>query len=204
MMGQKSGPAGLGQAVFLVPLLVGLDGKKKMSQSLDNYIAISDGPGDMYGKTMSIPDTLLADYFELLTDVPDDEIAAIRHDIENRTRNPMEHKSRLARDIVAQFHGEAAADSASAQFTRVFSRGEQPDSVPEYAIHFANEVEQADIIALLTASGVVSSKAEARRLVQQGAVEADGSRVSDLKWPVRRGTVLRVGKHRFLRLVAPN
>jgi tyrosyl-tRNA synthetase len=202
MMGQKSGPAGLGQAVFLVPLLVGLDGKKKMSQSLDNYVAISDGPDDMYGKTMSIPDTLLADYFELLTDVPDDEIATIKHDIETKTRNPMEHKSRLARDIVAQFHGEAAADSASAQFTRVFSRGEQPESVPEYAINFANEVEEADITALLTASGVVSSKAEARRLVQQGAVEADGSRVSELKWPVRRGTILRVGKHRFLRLVA--
>src|SRR3990170_4961225 len=112
MLGQKAGPAGQGQAVFLVPLLVGLDGKQKMSQSLGNYIAIDDPAHDMYGKLMSIPDSLMLDYFELLTDVPDDELTAIRRSTEERTANPMDHKMRLARDIVSQFHGEAAAQGA--------------------------------------------------------------------------------------------
>ncbi len=201
MMGQKAGPAGLGQVVFLVPLLVGLDGKKKMSQSLDNYVSIEQAPNDMYGKLMSIPDTLIGDYFELLTDVPDGELAVIRVSIDQRSVNPMEQKRDLAHDIVGQFHGAAAADAAQAEFSRVFSAGEQPDEVPEHGVTFASEVETVDIPDLLVASGVVPSKGEARRLVQQGAVEADGARVVELRWPVRDGTVLRIGKHRFLRII---
>ena len=202
MMGQKAGPAGLGQAVFLVPLLVGLDGRKKMSQSLDNYVSIEQPPNDMYGKLMSIPDTLIGDYFELLTDVPDGDLVSIRASIDKRSANPMEHKRRLAHDIVGQFHGAAAADAAQAEFSRVFSAGAQPDEVAEYGISFTGDTETVDIPELLATSGVVPSKGEARRLVQQGAVEADGARVVELRWPVRNGTVLRVGKHRFLRIVA--
>jgi tyrosyl-tRNA synthetase len=201
MLGQKAGPAGLGQAVFLVPLLVGLDGKKKMSQSLDNYVAIDQEPNDMYGKLMSIPDTLIGDYFELLTDVPDDEVESIRESVEAKSVNPMEHKKRLALDIVEQFHGADAAGAAQTEFARVFSAHEQPDDVPEHAIRFSGDTENVDIPDVLVGSGVAPSKGEARRLVQQGAVEADGARVVDLRWPVRKGTVLRVGKHRFLRII---
>src|SRR3990172_3724838 len=104
MLGQKAGPAGQGQAVFLVPLLVGLDGKHKMSQSLGNYIAINEPPQEMYGKLMSIPDSLIMDYFELLTDVPESELFRIRQSLDQGSLNPMDTKMRLAWEIVSQFH----------------------------------------------------------------------------------------------------
>jgi len=199
--GLKAGPAGQGQAVFLVPLLVGLDGSRKMSQSLDNYVAINDPPNDMFGKIMSIPDHLIVDYFELLTDVSDEEIAAVRESIEHRTQNPMEHKLRLAREIVAQFHTPQAAWSAQAEFQRVFSAGEQPENVPEHVLDFTGDPMTVDIVDLLVDSGLAPSRSEARRLVTQGAVEADGARVTGLRWPLRPGTVIKAGKHRFLRVV---
>jgi len=189
------------QAIFLVPLLVGLDGNIKMSKSLGNYVALDDPPGEMYGKLMSIPDTLVADYFELLTDIPDEEVSYIRSSIEKKSQNPMEHKLRLAREIVAQFHGAPAAEEANAEFGRVFRAGEQPEEVPEYGIRFEGDVTTVDVVDVLAASTAAPSRTEARRLLQQGAVEADGSRVTDVRWPVRRGTILRVGKHRFLRIV---
>lgn len=200
-LGMRVGPAGVGQAVFLVPLLVGLDGVKKMSQSLDNYVAINDPADEMFGKIMSIPDHLIADYFELLTDVPDEEVAAIRQSVVGRTQNPMEHKLRLAHEIVAQFHSLEAADAAQAEFRRVFSAREQPEHVPEHALEFSDDLAQVDIVEVLVASGLAPSRSEARRLVAQGAVEANGVRVTGLRWEVRPGTVIRAGKHRFLRLV---
>ena len=136
-VGQKAGPAGEGQAVFLVPLLVGLDGVQKMSQSLGNFIAIDDPPHEMFGKLMSIPDSLIMDYFELLTDVPDGELAHIRNSIEKRTENPMDHKMRRAREIVAQFHSEDAAREAEEGFVRVFRKGELPEEgLPSVEIPF--------------------------------------------------------------------
>jgi tyrosyl-tRNA synthetase len=201
MLGQKAGPAALGQAVFLVPLLVGLDGTKKMSQSLDNYVSIDMEPHDMFGKLMSIPDTLLGDYFELLTDVSDEELSEIRGATKSGGVAARDLKMRLAGSIVGQFHGEKAANAAQAEFARVFSAGEQPEDVPEYPVDFGGKTELVvDVVGVLVGSGLASSKAEARRLVQQGAVEADGKRVVELRWPVRNGTVLRVGKHRFLRI----
>jgi len=207
MMGQKAGPAGQGQAVFLLPLLVGLDGKQKMSQSLGNYIAIDDPPHDMYGKLMSIPDSLMLDYFELLTDVPDDELTAIRRSIEERTANPMDHKMRLARDIVSQFHGEAAAQGAEEGFVRVFRKREAPEeAVREVtlssALMEAGEVLPDVLAAMLKELGAVSSVAEARRLLRQGAIEVDGVRITlGSAARLAPGSIIRVGKHRFLRIV---
>ncbi len=200
-LGKKSGPAGLGQAVFLVPLLVGLDGTKKMSQSLDNFVAIDDPPNEMFGKLMSIPDTLIADYFELLTDVPDSELERIKQAVVEGGARARDQKARLASDIVAQFHGEAAAEAAQQEFARVFSVGEQPADVAEYTVRLADEAMNIDLIGVVVESGAVQSKSEARRLIQQGAVEADGVRVTESQWPVRDGTLLRIGKHRFLRIV---
>jgi tyrosyl-tRNA synthetase len=200
-LGQKAGPSGQGQAVLLVPLLIGLDGQKKMSQSLDNYIAINDPPGEMFGKLMSIPDQLMAQYFELLTDVPDEELQYILKSLEERAANPMEHKLRLARATVSQFHGPAAAEEAEAEFLRVFRKRQTPEEVAEYAVSFNGEAAEVDVVEVLVASGLAPSKAEARRLLSQGAVDVDGERVSEARARVRAGAVLRAGKHRFLRIV---
>ncbi len=188
------------QAIFLVPLLVGTDGKDKMSKSVGNYIALEEPPSEMFGKVMSIPDHLIVDYFEFLTDIPDEEVASIRDSLANRSQNPRDHKLRLAHEIVAQFHSPDAAETAQAEFQRVFSAGEQPKEVPEHALEFTADPMTVDMIRLLTSSGLAPSRSEARRLLTQGAVEADGARVTDVLWPVRPGAIIRAGKHRFLRL----
>src|SRR3990172_2182772 len=186
------------QAIFLAPLLVGTDGRDKMSKSAGNYIALEDPPNEMFGKVMSIPDHLIADYFEYLTDIPDGDVAAIRESIEKRTANPMEHKLRLGREIVSQFHSPEAGEAAQAEFQRVFSAGEQPESVPEHALDFTSDPMTVDMIDLLVSSGLAASRTEARRLLTQGAVEVDGVRVMDNRWPVRPGSVLRPLQHPFL------
>jgi tyrosyl-tRNA synthetase len=226
--GQKVGPAGEGQAVLLVPLLVGLDGTQKMSQSLGNFIAIDDPPHDMYGKLMSIPDTLILDYFELLTDVPDGELADIRKSIEERSVNPMEHKMRLAREVVAQFHGWDAAEEANAGFERTFRKREGPGEPADFAFPFSATEYQSRLTPLyggppslsarplpsleaiptkfflpriLKDAGAVTSHSEAQRLIRQHAVEVDGRVVESQEAPLRDGSIIRVGKHRFLRIV---
>jgi tyrosyl-tRNA synthetase len=189
------------QAVFTVPLLVGTDGSVKMSKSVGNYVAVADPPSEMYGKLMSIADKLIVDYFELLTDTPDEEIAFIRKSIEQHAQNPMEHKMRLAREIVAQFHNEDAARDAESGFVNVFRKGEAPSDITEIPVAFIDEVATLDLNEFLTSAGVVKSRSEARRLLAQGAIEADGIRVADPQLTARRDTVIRVGKHRFLRII---
>lgn len=211
-IGMEVGPAGQGQAVLLVPLIPGLDGQRKMSQSFDNYIAIDTPPHDMYGKIMSLPDHLITTYFETLTDIPDDELAAISASIEARSDNPMEHKKRLARDIVAQFHSAAEAEDAETHFTQTFSEGDISDELTQDVP--ANQLPLAEddgaggggfkvkLPALLAGQGAAASASEARRLIQQRAVEIDGDVVTEPVAIVRIGSTLRVGKHRFLRIVA--
>jgi tyrosyl-tRNA synthetase (EC 6.1.1.1) len=121
------------QQVFLVPLLIGTDGSHKMSKSLDNHIGIDESPSEIYGKVMSIPDSLIIDYFELVTDVPDKEIADFKEQLKTRSANPMTLKKRLAHEIVLQFHGREYADKAEESFTQVFQRREMPEEIPEYA-----------------------------------------------------------------------
>lgn len=209
-LGMKVGPAGQGQAVLLVPLIPGLDGKRKMSQSFDNYIALDAPPHDMYGKIMSLPDHLIAQYFETLTDVPGDEVASIARAVEERAGNPMEHKKRLAREIVAQFHSPSDAAEAEAQFTKTFSEGEVSEDLtrevpagrlPLAEVNGADGVFKVKLPALLTAEGAAASASEARRLIQQRAVEIDGEVVTEVVAIVKIGTIVRIGKHRFLRIV---
>ncbi len=186
------------QAVFLVPLLVGTDGKIKMSKSIGNYIAVEDPPNEMYGKLMSIPDTLITDYFELLTDVPDEGLAVIRESVEKRTANPMEHKLRLAREVVAQFHGDDAAAEAGDGFVSTFRDRELPvEGVPEIVLAKGTH----SLPYIIHQSGLAPSRSEARRLVNSGAVEINGRQVSVHAWPLGPGDSIRVGKHRFLRIV---
>ncbi|HET9477406.1 MAG TPA: tyrosine--tRNA ligase [Dehalococcoidia bacterium] len=196
MFGQPS------QAIFLVPLLIGTDGKDKMSKSVGNYIALEEPPGEMFGKVMSIPDHLIVDYFDFLTDIPGEDVAAIRESLEKRAANPMTHKLRLAREIVAQFHSPESAEAAQSEFQRVFSDREQPGDVPEYAIKFEDDPMAVDLVDLLAASGLAASRSEARRLVSQGAVEVDGARATEARCSVRPGSIVRAGKHRFLRLIS--
>jgi len=188
------------QVVMLCPLLVGTDGKEKMSQSLGNYVSIVDPPNDMYGKTMSIPDHLLENWFELCTDVPMDEARALARS------NPYEAKKRLAWEIVRLYHSGKEADGAAEYFAHTFSQREQPVDAPEVAIPEELSLDGAVPLAALIASlGLAKSNGAARDLMKQGAVSLDGERVSDpftkMSPDDLRGKVLRVGKHHFRRIV---
>jgi tyrosyl-tRNA synthetase len=189
------------QAVFTVPLLVGTDGVK-MSKSQGNYVALDEPPHEMYGKLMSITDPLIGDYFALLTDMPDEEVAAIREAVAKGGTGARDAKIRLAREIVSRFHGEQAAEEADEEFRRVFSEHAAPDEAIVFAAEFngASHVE-INLLEVLVKSGVVGSNSDVRRLVSQGAVEVDGKRVGQTHVEVGKNTVIRVGKHRFLRIV---
>ena len=189
------------QAAFTVPLLVGTDGVK-MSKSQGNYVALNEPPREMYGKLMSITDPLVVDYFELLTDVPDDELAGIREAVAGRGVGARDAKMRLAREIVSQFHGPEAADEAEDEFRRVFSEREAPEEARDLPVPFNGAISvDIDLAEALASAGIAASKSEVRRLISQGAVEANGVPVKDILLTVRRETMIRVGKHRFVRIV---
>ncbi len=204
------------QHVFLMPLLIGTDGQQKMSKSLDNYIAIEDAPEDMYGKVMSIPDGLMMDYFELLTDVPDEELAEFRQQLSAESVNPMILKKRLAREIVAQFHGSGAAEEAESYFERVVQGREAPEEIPECPLSFpALEARTATQLSggalvdfvtvyavdVLVATEMAQSRGEAKRLILQGAVEVDGQRVTGDMVSIKDGSIIKVGKRNWKRVV---
>jgi tyrosyl-tRNA synthetase len=184
------------QVALTVPILAGLDGVQKMSKSLGNYVGINEPASDMYGKLMSVPDTLMFRYFELATRVPEEEIEALRG------LHPMEAKKRLARTVTAQYHGQAAAAEAEAAFSRVVQGREVPENIDIIRLTTTADAEPAWRIVVRT--GLVSSNSEARRQIQQGAVEIDGSRVSDPNHEVVASALphlLQVGKRRFKRFM---
>jgi len=193
MEGQKP------QQVFLMPLLVGTDGLQKMSKSLDNYISIEEKPNDMYGKVLSIPDAIIINYFELLTDVPDKELEEYRKSLANNSVNPMELKKRLAREIVEQFHSKKAALEAQTHFEKTVQKKEIPDEIPEYHTSIGNEPVQ--LVNLITAAGLAESKSAAKRLIAQGAIELDGQKVTSEMATVKNGSILKAGKRRFVKIV---
>ena len=200
MMGQTP------QQCFLMPILVGTDGVQKMSKSLGNYVALEEPPAEMYGKIMSLPDDLLLQYYEYLTDVPDADIAAMNEAMASETANPMDFKKQLARIITTTFHDGDSARGAEAQFEQVVQRRDLPDEMPEYSL--ANAADLA-INQLLVQSQLVASNSEARRLVGQGAVEiirASGQRIAvaaagEPTPELAPGDVIRAGRRRFVRLV---
>ncbi|MEW6547174.1 MAG: tyrosine--tRNA ligase [Bacillota bacterium] len=206
---------GLGaQVVLTMPLLVGLDGVQKMSKSLGNYIGITEPPDQMYGKVMSVPDSLLPSYFELCTDVPMAEIRAMARDMEAGQLNPREAKMRLAREIVTIYHGTGAAEAAEERFVRVFSRREIPADVPEKTIslreagvpEMPGSLPDAPVLVwlprLLVLAGLASSHSEARRLIEQGGVRLNGLQVTDPQASLEApdGSILQVGWRRFVRV----
>ncbi len=211
MMGQRQ------QQCFIMPLLVGTDGVQKMSKSLDNYIGVFEPPNDIYGKAMSIADGLILDYFELLTDVSDEDLAEMRSTLEADAVNPMELKKRLARDLVAQFHDPQTALRAEQHFESTYQRGEAPEeaqviSLTEWVERLREEhgdVQVGDpaaglpIVPIMVGEGLAASASEAKRLLQQGAVEVDGERLTGQTALLREGSLMRVGRRRFARFVGP-
>ncbi len=187
------------QVVMTLPLLVGTGGTDKMSKSLGNYVGIFDPPEEMYGKTMSIPDELIPSWFELCTDVPNEELSLISRQLEEKSVNPRDLKSRLAREIVTLYHDADSATAAEAHFRTVIVEKDLPDEMPEASIS-----EPVWIIELLEAHGLVSSRGEARRLIDQGAVSMDGNRVTDQMFqvPADGEHIVKVGKRRFLKIVS--
>lgn len=182
------------QGIIAVPMLVGTDGKKKMSQSLGNYIGISEPSGEQYGKIMSIPDSLIYSYFELLTRVGDGELGVLEKEIK---AHPRDTKARLAREIVTLYHGAAAARKAEEEFDRVFRKHQLPQAIREIP-HQEGRYPLRDIMAK---TGVASSKSEAGRLIQQKAVKVDGVIMRDIHDDIfiKNGTVLQAGKRHIIR-----
>ncbi len=192
------------QVALFMPLLVGLDGVKKMSKSLGNYVGIGEAPPEMFGKLMSMGDALMPSYFELCSDVPMGEVAVLTDP--SRT-HPREAKKRLAREIITLYHGAEAAQAADDEFERVHKAHEVPDEMPEVAVpaDLCDAAGHARITAVLVAAGLAPSSGEAKRLVQQGGVSFDGAKVTDPAQTVlvQTGQVVKVGRNRFARLIAP-
>jgi len=194
------------QVVMTLPILEGLDGVQKMSKSLGNYIGIDEPAQAIYGKAMSIPDTLILRYMELATGIPREEIAAIRERLESGTQNPRDAKAELARALVAQYHTEAAALAAARWFDETFRARAFPADAPVVTVPAAVfEDGQVAIIRLLTTVGAAPSNSEASRLLQGGGVELDGEVITDRECRVtlEGERQLRVGKRRFFRLRPP-
>lgn len=188
------------QVILTMPILPGTDGVEKMSKSLDNYIGISEPPDEIYGKTMSIPDSLIYTYFELVTDVSKEELNLIKQQLSDPSVNPRDLKRKLARTIVEQYYSKEAALQAEENFDKIFVRKEIPDEVIEV---FVNQESASNIISLLRSIGAAPSNSEARRLVDQGGVSINGEKIQNSNSPIQiqSGSILKVGKRKFYKLI---
>ncbi|ENC6729433.1 tyrosine--tRNA ligase [Vibrio navarrensis] len=183
------------QVVLMMPLLVGLDGEKKMSKSSGNYIGISEAPSEMFGKIMSISDTLMWSYYELLSFRPLEEIAQFKADVQ-AGKNPRDIKVLLAKEIIARFHSEADADAAEQEFVNRFAKNQVPDEMPEFTFAAGTAIAN-----LLKDAELCASTSEAMRMVKQGAAKLDGEKIEDAKLEPLAGTyVFQVGKRKFARV----
>lgn len=183
------------QVAMTLPLLVGLDGEKKMSKSLGNYIGVTEAPSEMFGKIMSISDELMWDWYNLLSFRPLVEIAQLKSEVE-AGKNPRDVKILLAKEIIARFHNEDAANAAEQEFINRFQKGAMPDEMPEFT--FEGEI---GLATLLKEASLVPSTSEAIRSAQQGGVKIDGEKVDDVRQNAQKGTfVYQVGKRKFARV----
>ena len=217
-----------GQVCLTMPILVGLDGQRKMSKSLGNYIGITEPPNEMFGKMMSIPDDLMWSYYELLTDLPYADINDRRHLCESGTENPVNAKRELAHTVVAQFHGIPAADRALREFINVFRLRQTPEEMPQFKIQRSTEntllvyelegnittstihreISAAELRRwpkILVALKQVASASEAERVIKQGGFEVDGKAVKDpsagIDWNQVGTHTVKIGKKKFLRII---
>ena len=221
MVGQRS------QQCFMVPLLIGTDGSQKMSKSLSNYIGIVEPPNEIYGKVMSIPDSLILHYFELVTDVPDQELDEFRQELGNETINPMMLKKRLAREIVTRLYDQKAATEAEEHFVKVFQKRELPEEIRQVKITeellqrikarsfkekgfvvSGREVGKPEteewyvsVPLLLCEIGLAKSRSDAKRLIAQESVDIDNRTIYETKGNIRVGSIIKVGPRRWVKLV---
>jgi tyrosyl-tRNA synthetase len=192
------------QVIMTLPLLVGLDGVQKMSKSLNNYIGINEPPSEIFGKVMSISDEIMFLYYELVTDVPIEEINTYRGKIEDGTVNPRDVKVRLAKEICTQFYNSETALKAEAEFNRIFVRKDVPEEIEEFEIPDAEKKDgRVWVVRLLVLTGMAKTNGEARRLIKGGGVYLDGEKISsdelELAMPVE--SIMKVGKRRFVRII---
>jgi tyrosyl-tRNA synthetase len=191
-----------GQAILTMPILVGLDGQRKMSKSLGNYVGITEAPDEMFGKMMSIPDELMWSYYELVTDRTPQEIEALKKEAAGGALHPMDAKMRLAQEVIAGFQGETAARKAAENFQRVFRDRQAPVEAPVMKLP---KGPARKLTALLVDLKLIASKSEAHRLIEQGGVEIDGVRIDDPRREIDLSKsaefLLRAGKKKFLRIV---
>ncbi|MFH1612537.1 MAG: tyrosine--tRNA ligase [bacterium] len=186
------------QIAITLPLLEGIDGKEKMSKSLGNYIGINESSKEIFGKTMSIPDDLMFKYYKLLTTFSSDEIENFEKKMKNNILHPMIIKKKLAYEIVKIYHNETEAKKSYEEFEKIFSQKKIPDEIPEIEI----KDEKLGIIKLLIISGLVNSNSEARRLIEQKAVDVDKINITNINEEIliKNDMILKVGKRKFVRI----
>jgi tyrosyl-tRNA synthetase len=191
------------QCILTLPLLVGTDGKEKMSKSLGNAISIEEPAEQIFGKVMSIPDELMLNWFELVSSLDEDEIAAVETELGDPGVNPSKVKRRLARNLCDQYHGGGAGENAEAAFDRIFVQKDRPTEIPEK--HFPSTPEGYWLVALIVDAGLAPSRKEARRLVQQGGVSVDDEKIGEESFTLGAESgasyLLRVGKRKFLQVI---
>ncbi len=191
------------QVAIMLPLIEGLDGVQKMSKSLGNYIGIDEQPNEIYGKAMSIPDELMAKYYELATDMNNDDLATLKQGLENGSVHPRDAKMNLAYTFVRMYHGVEAAEAAKNHFVTVFQQRALPDDIQEFVIepsHLENgTIGVIDLVSLL---GFAASKSEARRSIQQGALKVNEQKLDDVNASIepKDGDIVQVGKRKFAKL----
>lgn len=191
------------QVIITMPLLEGLDGVQKMSKSLGNYIGVNESPNEIYGKSMSVPDELMLRYYELATDISNEELEALRKGLADGSIHPRDAKMSLAKTFVRMFHGEEAAQEAENYFKTVFQQRALPTDIPEVAVDLsAYENGEANIVNLAFDLKLADSKGDARRMVQQGAVKVNEEKVDDIHQSVKLtdGMVVQVGKRKFAKV----
>jgi len=189
------------QVIITLPLLMGTDGIKKMSKSTGNYIGINEQPYDIFGKIMSISDELMWNYYELLSRKSMEEISRMKKNVKEGGIHPLEAKEALAHEIVTHFHSSDYADSAKAHFESVFRKRKEPESIPVLELKKSDGIQ--DIPSILTMAGMAQSKSEAKRLIRQGAVAANGKKIGSESFKLENAGeyLLKVGKLRFLRVI---
>ena len=190
------------QQCFIMPLLPGTDGVQKMSKSLGNYIGIDEPANEIFGKVMSIPDSMIGHYYEWLTDVPTKEVSEIKQSLENDSADAMDLKKRVAKLLVSEYHGTDSAETAQTFFEKTIQGNELPDDIQEYNLKTDLSQKGLRLSNILTNSGITSSTGEARRLIEQGAIKLDNETVtSNLDSNELTKGVLRIGRRRYLRLI---
>lgn len=187
------------QVIITMELLEGTDGTEKMSKSLDNAICFTDTPKDIFGKTMSIPDTLIYKYFRLCTDISNKELAEIKSKLEDKNSNPRDLKVKLGYELVKKYHNIKSAENAKNEFEAVFVKKELPDDIPEYKM----KVKEIKLTVLMKEANLTDSTSNASRLIDQGGVYFDGQKVKDKNLILKpeKETILKVGKRKFLKII---